>query len=116
MTATFADILALACGVAGWFYLFYSRAAANLSAVESSSRNRLRKWLRKVCGASLVILGAAFFAGFNSVDEHRTPTAFLAVWCGTFLLLLLILVLVAVDILFTLKMRREKTQNAGNHT
>jgi hypothetical protein len=101
------DLVALACGVAGWFYLFYSNAAAKLAGIESARRNTVRVVLRRVCGAALVLLGAAFFAGFN-IDEHRNPGAYLGVWAIALLLLLLIIILVGADLGFTLKLRRER--------
>jgi hypothetical protein len=108
-----ADILALACGVAGWFYLFYSKAAAKLAGIESARRNSLRVALRRVCGAALVVLGAAFYAGFN-IDEHRNPGAYLGVWSAALLLLLIIIILVAADLSFTFKLRRERKPERQN--
>jgi hypothetical protein len=104
-----ADILALACGVAGWFYLFYSKAATKLAALESPRQNTLRIVLRRTCGAALVLLGAAFFAGFN-IDEHRAPGAYLGVWSTALVLLLVIVILVAADLRLTFKLRRSRGQ------
>jgi hypothetical protein len=101
------DVVALACGVAGWFYLFYSKAAAKLAGVESARQNSVRIILRRVCAAALVLLGAAFFAGFN-IDEHRNPGAYLGVWAAALLLLLVITILVAADLGLTLKLRRRR--------
>jgi drug/metabolite transporter (DMT)-like permease len=105
-----ADILALACGVAGWFYLFYSKAATKLSGVESPRQNNLRVTLRRTCGAALVLLGALFFAGFN-IDEHRTPGAYLTIWSTALVLLLIIIALVAADLRLTYKLRHQKPKN-----
>jgi uncharacterized membrane protein len=105
-----ADLLALACGIAGWFYLFYSNAAAKLSSVESARQNNLRVTLRRTCGAALVLLGALFFAGFN-IDEHRSPGAYVGIWSAALLLLLIIVILVATDLRLTYKLRHQKPKN-----
>jgi hypothetical protein len=105
MDQAIVDIFALVCGVTGWFYLFYSKAAARLAGVEPATRNSLRIALRRVCGGAMVLLGIAFFAGFNAVDDQRTPRAYLAVWLGAMSLLAIIAILVAVDIRLTWKLR-----------
>ncbi len=107
MNSAVVGIFSLICGVAGWFYLFYSRAAAKLVVVEPSFRNRVRVGLRRVCGAALFLLGIGCFAGYNSVDDRRHPGVYLAVWVGVMFLLLVIMVLVAADIWFTLNLRRK---------
>jgi sterol desaturase/sphingolipid hydroxylase (fatty acid hydroxylase superfamily) len=99
------DIFALVCGVTGWFYLFYSKAAARLAGVEPARRNSLRVALRRICGGAMVLLGITFFAGFNAVDDQRTPRAFVAVWLGAMALLAIIAVLVAADVRLTWKLR-----------
>ena len=106
----FPDLLALACGIAGWFYLFYSKAAAKLAVFESPRQNNLRIMLRRTCGAALVLLGALFFAGFN-INEHRTPGVYLAIWSGALVLLLIIIALVAADLRLTYKLRNKKPKN-----
>src|SRR5438477_523722 len=45
--------LALLIGIAGWYYLFYSRAAEKLAGVESQRLNRLRASLRRAGGLVL---------------------------------------------------------------
>lgn len=106
--AVVADAFALACAVAGWFYLFSSRAAKKLAGLEPGRRNSLRVLLRRVCGAALFLLAVACFAGFNTVDDQRNPGAYLAVWSAAILLLLMIIVLVGIDIHLTWKLRRER--------
>jgi hypothetical protein len=105
MTAAFADIFALACGVAGWFYLFYSKAATRLTSIEPAPRNTLRKILRRACGAAMILLGILCYAGSNTVDDRRNPGAFVAIWIGAMILLILIIALVTADIIFTAKLR-----------
>lgn len=101
------DSFSLFCGIAGWFYLFYSKAAAALGQIETPGRNALRISLRRVCGGAMVLLGVGFFAGFHSVDEHQTPRAYLAVWLSVIVLLALIILLAAIDVRLTWKLRRK---------
>jgi sterol desaturase/sphingolipid hydroxylase (fatty acid hydroxylase superfamily) len=105
VNSTLVGIFSLVCGIAGWFYLFYSSAAGKLAGVEAWHRNRLRVGLRRVCGAALFLLGGACFAGYNAVDDRRSPEVYLAVWLGVMFLLLVIIVLVGADIWFTWKLR-----------
>jgi drug/metabolite transporter (DMT)-like permease len=107
--AAVADIFALACAAAGWFYLFSSNAAKRLAGLESQGRNSLRIVLRRICGVSLFLLAVACYAGFNTVNDQRNPGAYLAVWTSSILLLMLIIILVAIDIHLTMKLKRERT-------
>ncbi|MGA2442743.1 MAG: hypothetical protein ABSH08_17450 [Tepidisphaeraceae bacterium] len=115
MEAALVDMVSLACGVAGWFYLFYSKAASRLLPMESARRNAVRIAMRRVCGVAMVLLGIAFFAGFNSIDDRRNPLAYLAVWIAAMLLLLLIVALVAVDVHLTGKLRRRSGGKSTDH-
>jgi len=108
------DIFALACGVAGWFYLFYSKAATRLAPFEPPAKNTLRIRLRRLCGAAMFLLGAAFYVGFNAIDDRRSPAIYLAVWMASMLLLLLIVGLVAADIHLTKAIRRKPRDTSGN--
>jgi|HubBroStandDraft_6_1064221.scaffolds.fasta_scaffold1696645_1 hypothetical protein len=114
MMAVLADIFALACGVAGWFYLFYSKAAGKLAIVEPAAQNTVRVRLRRLCGVALVLLGIGFYAGFNAVDDRRNPAIYLAVWMVSILLLLLIIALVAADIHLTRMLRRKSQETSRN--
>lgn len=114
MMSVLVDIFALACGVAGWFYLFYSKAAGKLAIVESATQNTVRVRLRRICGAALILLGIGFYAGFNAVDDQRHPAIYLAVWMGSMLLLLLIIALVAADIHLTRVLRRKSQGTIRN--
>lgn len=101
-------ILALLIGVAGWYYLFYSRAAEKLAEVEPHRLNRLRVWLRRAGGVVLLLLAPTFFAGFNSVDPAADPDAFVAVWVTVLALLGLNVILALADVALTWKLRRER--------
>jgi succinate dehydrogenase hydrophobic anchor subunit len=71
--------------------------------------------MRRVCGVAMVLLGIAFFAGFNSIDDRRNPLAYLAVWIAAMLLLLLIVALVAADVHLTGKLRRQRGGKSTDH-
>jgi hypothetical protein len=106
-------VLALLIGIAGWYYLFYSRAADKLAGVESQRLNRVRAWLRRAGGLVLLLLAPLFFAGFHSVDSDTNPDAFVAIWLGVMLLLGVNIVLAMVDVCLTWKLRRQRLAAAA---
>ncbi len=106
MRLLFADSFSLFCALAGWYYLFYSKAAARLAPLESPRLNVQRTRLRRICGAVMFALAVSFFAGFNTVDE-RSPRAYLLVWLVVLVLLAVILVLAMADLRLTLKLRQQ---------
>ena len=101
-------ILALMIGVAGWYYLFYSRAAEKLAEVEPHRLNRVRVWLRRAGGLVLLLLAPTFFAGFHSVDPAADPDAFVSIWVCVAALLGLNVVLALADVGLTWKLRRQR--------
>jgi len=101
-------ILALLIGIAGWYYLFYSRSAERLAAVESQRLNRLRAGLRRAGGFVLLLLAPLFFAGFHTVNADTEPNAFVAVWVGVILLLGVNVLLAMVDVALTWKIQRRR--------
>lgn len=104
-----AGIFALLTAAAGWFYLFYSRAAHRLSGIEDQRLNDRRVALRRVGGVAMFLLGAFFFAGFYAFeDPKRTPGTFIAVWMTVFALLMIIVVLGLIDLRLTYRMRRAR--------
>jgi hypothetical protein len=106
-------ILSLLIGIAGWYYLFYSRAAEKLSGVESHRLNRLRVWLRRAGGLVLLLLAPLFFAGFHSVDANTDPDTFVAIWVSVVALLFVNLLLAMVDVGLTIKLRRSRRAAAA---
>ena len=106
ITRALPGALALLIGIAGWFYLFYSRAAVNLSNLEDAKLNARRTSLRRV-GAivmlALSVLIAVGSYGFNL--EHPTPRFFL-LWIVVMGLLMMMMVLGFVDVLLTARLRR----------
>jgi hypothetical protein len=106
-------ILALMIGIAGWYYLFYSRAAEKLAGVEPHGLNRLRVWLRRAGGVVLLLLAPTFFAGFHSVDPSVDPDAFVNIWIGVLVLLCLNVLLALADVGLTWKLRRQRLAAAA---
>jgi hypothetical protein len=100
-------IFALVVGAAGWFYIFYSRAAVKLRGVESSSANRLRIRLRQIGGVAMMLLGAAFYAGYVAIDHGRVETAS-ALFFAVLGLLAVIIVLGLVDLRLTNRLRQSR--------
>lgn len=102
-----AGILALLTGAAGWFYIFYSRAAHRLSAIEDQRLNDRRVALRRVGGVAMLLLGGFLFAGFYRLDQPiDSPGSFLAIWLTVFVLLIVIVILGMIDLRLTYRLRR----------
>lgn len=101
-----AGIFALLTGAAGWYYMFYSRAAQRLSGVEDERLNARRVRLRRVGGVAMVLLGAFFFAGMHALDKPgQSPAVFAGVWLAVFVLLIVIVVLAMIDVRLTHRLR-----------
>jgi 4-amino-4-deoxy-L-arabinose transferase-like glycosyltransferase len=98
----------LLVGAAGWYYLFYSRAATNLSGIEDDRTNNRRQRLRRIGGLVMLLLAVALFAGFHSVDSATGPQAFVLVWLAVFLLLFTITLLALADLRLTVKLRQRR--------
>jgi peptidoglycan/LPS O-acetylase OafA/YrhL len=100
-----AAILALLVGIAGWFYLFYSRAAHRLAGLEESAANGRRRRLRRVNGLVMLVLAVLIYVGF-ALDPHRQPGPFIAVWITVIPLLLVVVTLALIDMRLTADIRR----------
>jgi hypothetical protein len=104
-------IFALLTGAAGWFYLFYSRAAHRLSGIEDQRLNDRRIALRRVGGVVMLLLGALFFAGFVGLDKdpaEQSPAAVLGIWGAVLVLLVVIVVLALIDLRLTSRLRAKQ--------
>ena len=106
------SIFSLLVAAAGWYYMFYSRAALKLSAVEGEQRNRLRQRCRQANGFVMFLLAVALYAGFNTVDPQASAQAFLTVWLCVFVLLLVIVLLALVDLRMTWRLRHHRRRTA----
>src|SRR5688500_14457860 len=88
-----AAVFALLVAAAGWYYMFYSRAAERLSEVEDQRLNRRRIRLRKVCGMAMILLAICFFMLFWTFSPEDSPAAYLLMLLAVFMLLAAIIVL-----------------------
>jgi UDP-N-acetylmuramyl pentapeptide phosphotransferase/UDP-N-acetylglucosamine-1-phosphate transferase len=106
-------IFALLVGAAGWFYMFYSRAASNLTGVESEPDNRLRIRLRRVGGLTMIVLAFVSYAACVAIERER---AIEAAWYLLAVLMLLgaILVLGLIDLRLTQKLRRARKRDQAS--
>lgn len=102
------DILALLVAAAGWYYMFYSRAAHKLGSIENAKLNLERIRLRRINGFIMMLFAIFFFAGLNTVDPKRHPAVFLLVWGCAFALLGTMVVLALVDVRLTARLRRRR--------
>ena len=105
-----AVIFSLLAGAAGWFYLFYARADAGLSSVESEWSNRWRARLRRAGGLTMFLLAALFYVAFRMTPTtpDQVPGESVAVaWLGVLVLLGAVLALGVADVILTHRLRRE---------
>ena len=105
-------ILSLLTGVAGWFYMFYSRAAQRLGAVEEQRLNNRRIRLRRVGGGVMLSLAALMYVGWYAVGLDQ-PRLFAGVWLMVFVLLATLSLLALIDMRLTLRLRRRQLLNAN---
>ena len=99
-------ILALLIAIAGWFYMFYSRAAANLGGVEDAALNERRIRMRRIGGFVMLLLAVAFFMLFYTFDSDDQAVQFVVTLLAVLVLLCMILVLGLIDLRLTMKLRR----------
>ena len=99
-------ILALLVGVAGWYYLFYSKAAGRLDGVEAPAINQRRQRLRRTNGGVMVAMAALLYAG-SRVEPDQSPQGFVFIWLGVLLLFFVFVVLGVADIRLTARLRRK---------
>lgn len=107
MTHALPGIFCTLIAVAGWHYLFYSRAAHRLGEVEQAGRNLARIRLRRINGFVLLLMAFTMFAGFYTVDTSQ-KTAFVVTWVAVMFLFLLMLILVSVDLWLFARLRRDQ--------
>ena len=107
------DIFTLLVAVAGWFYLFYSRAAQKLEGLEENRLNRRRVGLRRAGGAVMLLLAIGFFAGLNSIEPRGNPRAFVLIWGGVMVLLAAMVGLALIDVRLTARLRQAHKHRLG---
>jgi hypothetical protein len=101
-------LLVLVIGVAGWHYLFYSRAAHRLGEVEAGPANLRRIRLRRINGAAMILLAILLYLGIRAVDYREQPRTFFAIWLGAMCVLLIVIVLAMIDIHLTVRLRNRE--------
>lgn len=103
-----AAILSILTGIAGWFYLFYSKAAAQLSELEDERLNRRRIRLRRMGGGVMLLLAACIYLGFYAADDRDHPWLFVIVWSAVMILMALLVVLALIDVRLTFRLRDQQ--------
>ena len=101
-------MFSLLTAAAGWYYMFFSRAAQKLERVEGASVNRARVVLRRAGGAVMMLLGVLFFAGCQALP----PRLLAAVWLGVLLLLATLVVLALIDVRLTWKLKNRRDRRS----
>jgi len=97
---------------AGWFYLFYSRAAHRLCLVEDQRVNRARIRLRRIGASAMILLAVAFAVGYYGTDAKEPTAMFAVAWLSVLLLLPVMLAIGLADLRLTRKLRRSRSQVA----
>ena len=106
MHPTLPAIFALLVGAAGWYYLFYSKAASRLGAIEEQRANRLRGLLRRVNAILMLLIAVGIALAMYKFDRKGFENEFILTWSAIMLLLLLVVVLGLIDVRLTWKLRR----------
>ncbi len=101
-------IFALLVAGAGWFYLFYSKAAERLAVIEDNALNIRRVRLRRTSGFFLILLGMLLYIGSYSVDWDTPTVWFLVTWVSVIVLVGLVTLLALLDVRLTSKLRHSR--------
>jgi uncharacterized protein YacL len=105
ITRVLPGMLALLIGVAGWFYLFYSRAASNLAGVEDQRLNLRRMSFRRFGAVVMLILAVLIAVGSYGYDLEKPTAGFFVLWMCVIALLMVVVILAFVDLRLTVKLR-----------
>jgi hypothetical protein len=100
------SILALLVAIAGWFYLFNSKAAKRLDGIEGQAANNRRDRLRRLNGLAMLPLALGFYAGFK-INPKVHPIIFLCLWTIVMILVVFVVVLAIIDLRLTSRLRRK---------
>jgi hypothetical protein len=101
----------LLIGMAGWYYLFYSRAAHRLSFIESEKPNVRRVRLRRTNGVAMVALAVLLYVGTHVHSLEQRLAAFATIWIAVMLLLAVIVLLALIDVRMTLQLRQRRRRD-----
>jgi len=99
-------ILAFLTAAAGWFYLFYSKAAERLAGLEAEQINRKRGRLRRIGGAVMLLLGVGLYLGFRAADADNHPGTFVVFWLINMGLMTALVLLALIDVRLTARLRK----------
>jgi hypothetical protein len=99
-------ILALLIAALGWYYLFYSRAAERLIAIEDQRSNRLRGILRRINAIVMLLIALGIAFGTYRFDRSGMEMQFVLTWSAVMLLLIVFVALAMVDLRLTIKLRQ----------
>lgn len=99
-------IFSLLVGAIGWYYLFYSRAAHHLGAIEDARSNHLRGLLRRINAVIMLLLAVGIALGTYKFDREGAESEFVITWAAVMFLLLLFVTLAMIDVRLTWRLRR----------
>jgi hypothetical protein len=98
-------IFCLLTGAAGWFYLFYSRAAHRLAGIENQRINLARIRLRRMGAGVMILLAIAFAVGYYGTNVREPTLRFVIAWGCVVTLLPVMLGIGLADLRLTRKLR-----------
>ena len=107
-------IFCLLVAVAGWYYAFYSTAAARLEGVESPPMNQMRVRLRRANGLMMFAMAVSLFLGTAALDLLWPSLAIVILWSAVIVLLVGIAILAMIDLRLTRRLRRDIHQKNNN--
>jgi hypothetical protein len=110
--------LCLMIAAAGWYYLFYSRAAHRLGAIEAADANRWRVLLRRCNGLLMMALAALVYIAAASQIPEKSPSLAEGLLLGIVILLGVCVLLAWIDIRMTMNLRnrRRGDKNDDEHS
>jgi hypothetical protein len=102
----FIAIFALLIAAVGWYYLFYSRAAARLETIEAENANRLRGILRRANGVVMLLMAVGIAAATFRFAPRGFKQEEALTWLAVIVLLLVSVILALIDVRLTWKLRQ----------
>lgn len=105
------SLVCLMIGAAGWYYLFYSRAAHRLSVIEPSAPNRRRVLLRRTNGVVMILLAGLLYFATQALAPKREPGLSTAVLLAIVILLGLCVTLAWIDMRMTMDLRNRRDRD-----
>ena len=112
MQSILARLFPLLIAAIGWYYLFYSRAAMDLSGVEAAALNLRRVRLRRLGGFLLLALAMLLYIGIAGVDWDKPTIWFAVTWIGVLVLLATVTLLALIDLRYTSQLRRQRRRES----